>query len=454
MEIAAPGIQKPLPAESHGPLLDVREVASILGVSESWVRRHASELPVVRVGRLVRFDGSSLSRQFQVKSSTGNRVEQKGDASMFQAAIKTRYQSGRIYKKGRKLVKWYGQFREDQIDADGKLVRVQKNICLGTLAELPTKLAAKRELASRMGTGEPVKAEMLFSDLVSRWRAAVGPTLRTTTAKHYDYALDSYVVPAFGQREVKGITRFDVELFLAGKAKGYCRATIRSMKVALSLVLGWAVAGGWLDRNPCTDVQLPKAPTKVQRTILTPEQIVALASKLEEPYATLVLFLAITGLRISEAVGVKAEDFEGNILLLRHRFYQGDSGGDYGELKSKKSVRNLPLPGELADRVKALAPKGGFCFRSEADTPVNQKNALRRYVHPACAELGLRIGGWHDFRHTLTTRALKKYPTKVVSGMLGHANARTTLDTYGHVLQEDFAEPLAEMAAQLLPNVG
>jgi len=161
----------------------------------------------------------------------------------------------------------------------------------------------------------------------------------------------------------------------------------------------------------------------------------------------------LTGLRISEAVGVKAEDFEGNTLLVRHRFYQGNSGGDYGELKSKKSVRNLPLPGELADRVKALAPKGGFCFRSEADTPVNQKNALRRYVHPACAELGLRIGGWHDFRHTLTTRALKKYPTKVVSGMLGHANARTTLDTYGHVLQEDFAEPLAEMAAQLLPNV-
>ena len=37
--------------------------------------------------------------------------------------------------------------------------------------------------------------------------------------------------------------------------------------------------------------------------------------------------------------------------------------------------------------------------------------------------------------------------------MLGHANARTTLDTYGHVFQEDFAEPLAEMAAQLLPDV-
>jgi integrase len=67
--------------------------------------------------------------------------------------------------------------------------------------------------------------------------------------------------------------------------------------------------------------------------------------------------------------------------------------------------------------------------------------------------LGFRIGGWHDFRHTLTTWALKKFPTKVVSELLGHASVKTTLDIYGHLLQEDFEVPLAEMAAKLLPDV-
>jgi integrase len=37
--------------------------------------------------------------------------------------------------------------------------------------------------------------------------------------------------------------------------------------------------------------------------------------------------------------------------------------------------------------------------------------------------------------------------------MLGHSSVKTTLDGYGHVLQEDFAEPLADMAGKLLPNV-
>ena len=258
---------------------------------------------------------------------------------------------------------------------------------------------------------------MLFSDLVTRWQSAVVPTLRSSTATHYQYALRCYVVPAFGQRETKSITRFDVELFLADKAKQqYCRATIRSMRASLSRVLSWAVASGWLDKNPCAGVQLPQAGTKVQRVILKPEQVIALASKLEEPYATLVLFLAATGLRISEAVGVKATDFEGNVLKLRKRFYQGHDAGDYGELKTKKSARDLALPGWLGERIKALAPEGdgadGFCFRSRNGAPINQKNALRRYIRPACNALGLpRIGGWHDLRHTVTTWALKKYPT-------------------------------------------
>jgi len=380
-------------------------------------------------------------------------MEQKGEASMFQAAVRTRYQSGRVYKKGKKTVKWYGQFREDQIDAEGQLFRVQKNILLGTLGELPTKQAARRELDRRMGTGTPIRGALAFSDLVTRWRAAVAPTLRTATAIYYQKMLATHVLPAFAAREIRSISRYDVELFLAEKAKAYCRATLRGMRVSLGRVLSWAVAGGWLEKNPCAGVQLPQAPTKVRRTILKPQQLTALASKLDEPYATLVLLLAATGLRISEAVGIQKSDFEGNVLKLRRRFYQSDGGGDFGDLKTKKSVRDLPLPTWLAERVKGLAEGDGFCFRSRSGTPMNQKNVLRRYIHPACAECGFRIGGWHDFRHTLTTWALKQYPAKVVSELLGHASIKTTLDVYGHVFQEDFAEPLEDMAGKLLHDV-
>ena len=40
-----------------------------------------------------------------------------------------------------------------------------------------------------------------------------------------------------------------------------------------------------------------------------------MASWLEEPYSTLVIFLAATGLRIEEAVGIEWSDFEGEEAL-------------------------------------------------------------------------------------------------------------------------------------------
>jgi integrase len=149
---------------------------------------------------------------------------------------------------------------------------------------------------------------------------------------------------------------------------------------------------------------------------------------------------------------VKKLDFEGNVLKLRRRYYEGNSGGDYGELKSTKSARNLPLPVWLVKRVTNLTDSDEFCFQSEAGTPINQKNVLRRYIHPACQELGFRIGGWHDFRHTAAW-ALKEYPTKTVAAMLGHSSTRTTLDIYAHVLQEDLAAPLTGIGEKLLRSV-
>ena len=42
------------------PLWDLKQAAEYLGVSESWVRRHLSELPHSRHGRLIRFDSDKL----------------------------------------------------------------------------------------------------------------------------------------------------------------------------------------------------------------------------------------------------------------------------------------------------------------------------------------------------------------------------------------------------------
>ena len=77
--------------------------------------------------------------------------------------------------------------------------------------------------------------------------------------------------------------------------------------------------------------------------------------------------------------------------------------------------------------------EGQWVFRSRVGTTINSGNALKRYIHPASRELGFRLGGWHDFRHTMATQSMMSgAPTKVVSEILGHSDVQTTMKIYQH----------------------
>lgn len=423
-------------------LLTTSEAASFLNVSESWVRRHSVELPVVRLGRAVRFDSSLLSPPIQGRMPSGKPLEPERKQML------SRYQRGYVYQTGSKLKTWYGMFREDVPQPDGGVVRRQRNVRLGTLAELPTKAAARNKLTDYLRSSNP-SVEMNFCEVSERWKTVALPTLKATTAGHYKNALRAYVVPAFGKRKISTIGRFDVETFLAQKAKKYSRSTLRSMRVSLSLVMSWAASCGWIEKNPCAGVKLPRASNcagrRVVRTVLKPEQVIAIAEKLEEPYSTLVLFLAVTGLRIGEAIAIKDSDFDGTMLHVTRRICDGD----VDTVKTEGSFRVLPIPEELLTRLRGLGA-GGWIFRCREGTPVNPGNALKRYVRPAAKELKISIGGWHDFRHTVSTTMRRSgvHP-KVISGILGHTGVELAMNTYDHTEVEDFRQPLE----QLLRNV-
>jgi len=341
-------------------------------------------------------------------------------------------------------------FREDIRAAEGT-ERRQRMIRLGTFSELPTKKSARNKLAEILGSSTE-KVEMSFLELTDRWKMAEGPTLKATTFSHYNNALRAYVLPIFGNRQIASITREDIQMFLAQKAKTYSQSTLRSMRAVLGLTLGWAHACGWIAKNACVKVKLPKntGGRRVTRTVLQPAQITAIVSRLEEPYATLVLFLAMTGLRIGEAIAVKWTDFEGNVLRVSRRIYDGD----VDSVKSLKSVRELPLDAKLVERIRGLGERHEWVFRSEVGTPVNPGNALKRYIHPAAKALGIVIGGWHDFRHTLSTglRRAGVHP-KVVSDILGHSRLSLAMDVYDRTDVTDFEQPLAVVAKGLLSTV-
>lgn len=433
------------PPSGFPSLLTVRQFATFLNVSQSWVRRHESELPAVRTGRLLRFDSELLFLHQRATMSSGKSLKPE------RRSMLNRYQRGSVFKRGKRQKVWYGMFREDFQTAEG-IKRRQCLVRLGTVVELPTKHAARGKLSELLGSSATIKMEMTYQELVERWRMVERPTQKSTTYNHYNNALRLYVLPAFGERTIASINREDIQRLLTNKAVAYSRSVLHSIKVACSVTLGWAVDCGWLAKNPCTRIKLPlrTGGRNVVRTALSAVQINALAEKLQEPYATLALFVAATGLRIGEAIAVKWSDFDDNVLSVTRRICEGQ----VDTVKSARSARRLPISIKLFERLRVLGEGHEWVFRSEAGTPVNPGNALKRYIHPAAREIGIALGGWHDFRHSLSTKLRRSgvHP-KIVSDILGHKKVNLPMDVYDRTDLEDLTAPLAQVADELLSSV-
>ncbi len=76
-----------------------------------------------------------------------------------------------------------------------------------------------------------------------------------------------------------------------------------------------------------------------------------------------------------------------------------------GPLKSGYARRDLLIPLDLADRLRALGtPDDKPAFTSTVGTLLDADNLAERVLAPACSEAGVEWAGFHTFRHTVASR--------------------------------------------------
>jgi len=429
------------------PRWDIKQAAQYLHRSESWVRRHLLELPHIRHGRSILFDPHDLERTV---------ASWKSLEPIKRLMPNNRYQQGGVYPRGKRERVWYGTYRIDTPEG-----RRPINIRLGTAQELPTKVKAREKLREKVAEmtksdGNPQTATMKYSELVEKWKKSEGPGLGETTLEHYANALRSLVLPHWKDRSIDGIQREDITNLLNSQAAKYSRSSLKSMRLVVTMTLAWAERNSYIKRpNGWLDgIKLPRKTggRKVVRTELEPAQTLGIIQQLKEPYSTLVLFLGLCGRRIEEAIGIKSTDLDdNNVLHIRRVIYKGRV-----EELEKEQVLPLDQPehAELIRRLRALGANHEWVFHSRKGTPINPGNARRRYLKPAAQAVGVEIGGWHDFRHTLIRKMRKAgvHPV-VVSGTVGHKRVELAPEVYDRASQSEIRDALGLVGKQLLPNV-
>jgi integrase len=237
-----------------------------------------------------------------------------------------------------------------------------------------------------------------------------------------------------------------------GRAGRLCDRSIANALTPLRLALDAAVAEGLLDANPAEQIVLPRrragrAWSTRERRFLTRAELVRLLDEVPAKWRPLFELLAATGLRISEAIGLRWSDLglDGPVphLHVRRAIVKGATVAP----KSRHGARLIPLTPELAATLRAHRPReaadDAFVFPGR-DADASDPGSLRRRVFvPAADRAGLTGVGFHTLRHTCASMLIESGLTPLrLQRRMGHHSPAFTLETYGHLIDDDLGPAL------------
>lgn len=354
-----------------------------------------------------------------------------------------RYQRGALRREGNL---WILRWREDVLTEAGAVERVERRARVGTTQDLPTKALARR-IADRMidHVNQPnympgrMATVAEFSEV---YRANVCPTFKPSSCESARSLCRIYIEPILGSYrldQVKG----EVPQLLVNqlRERHLSRKTILNALSTLASMLN--AARDWNYLAPELDWQklrLPVEELKKPQRFFTPDEAQRIIDAAQEPWNICFAFMAYLGLRASEAVGIAWDhvDLPEQVLMVR----QSNWRGKLLTVKSKTSVRDLPLPSALVEMLKGYRQRWrfnqhGLLFANKNGQPITSCYVRRDILHPIRERLYIPRGAFHAFRHGLGTALMRSGANaRVVQEQLGHADLRM-LARYAHVVPQD-----------------
>ena len=184
---------------------------------------------------------------------------------------------------------------------------------------------------------------------------------------------------------------------------------------------------------------IPKGHSKKEKEILTQEDVRRLLEPSELFYHPLFVFLLMTGMRPSEALGLKVSDIDSDRVFIRRGV---NAKNLITEGKNENARRMIPL-GNMASRViretihrnEELNLHTDWIFCSP-DGSMGNQSTMRNHWLKLKEERGLH-GSVYSLRHTFISMMKNVMPEQMIKDIVGHSISMTTFETYGHLVDSD-----------------
>ncbi len=285
----------------------------------------------------------------------------------------------------------------------------------------------------------PLAGRTTFGEYAESWlRSRVH---RPSTAASVECGLRVHAIPFFGNRPLGAIRHSEVQGWVRGRSEVLSPGTVENVYRIVSAVFRSAVKDRLVAVNPCEDVTLPRRP-HVEVIPPTVDEVWTLVDAMPPRYRIAGVLAAGAGLRQGEALGLTVDrvDFLRRQLRVDRQLSTPDRGEPaFAPPKSQASVRTVPLADVVLEALSghlAQFPAGpdGLIVTYIDGRPVRRNRAGAMW-RQSVARAGLPTAfRYHDLRHHFASALIAGgCSVKVVQRALGHASARETLDTYGHM---------------------
>jgi len=286
------------------------------------------------------------------------------------------------------------------------------------------------------------KKKMLFYEYYEQWiKVYKEGAVRKVTLQKYKLSL-SWVKKLAPKLKVSDLDRTEYQKLLNEYAKTHERQTTMDFHHQIKSALIDAVEEGFIDKDPTRKIIIKgKTPGVKKIKYLNQYELHTLLQTLElkdKPSMDwLVLLIAKTGMRFSEAIAVTPEDFDfAHQTLSINKTWDYKDSGSFQPTKNKSSVRKIQIDWMVVSQFSGLVK----------DLPSDKPIFINDYIYNStvndfltrkCKEANVPLITIHGLRHTHASILLfAGVSIASVAKRLGHSTMTTTQKVYLHIIQE------------------
>lgn len=305
------------------------------------------------------------------------------------------------------------------------------------------------------GKDKPHDVTRSFKAISEKWLDSMQPKIKYSSMVKYQNVLKAHVWPLLGEIPINQLTSQKLESYCnyllsnGGRKKvGLAPKTVSDTLSIVRSVLRFARE--YEEVPDCTFTHIPIKQSYKEIRVFSRKEQKLLCDYL---YAHLdlknlgILICLFTGLRIGEICALCWENIslsEGVLYVSKtmQRIQSQSNSLQKTEIiitapKSPHSIRQIPLPKELADIIsKQYTGRTGFVL-VDTDKVYVEPRSMQYRLKKVLKEVGISDANFHALRHTFATRCVELgFDMKTLSEILGHSSIHITMNRYVHPSME------------------